>query len=143
DVAPIFQQRCEQCHRPGGMAPMSLRTYEDVRPWARSIRTRVSAREMPPWFLNKEVGIREYKDDYSLTDEQIDTIVKWIDGGTLQGRPSDMPPPRAFPSDASWAIGKPDLVISMDKPYTVPAVAKDAIKDFVVDPRLTEDRYIK
>jgi len=143
DVAPIFQQRCEECHRPGGMAPMSLRTFEDVRPWARAIRARVAAREMPPWFLNKEVGIREYKDDYSLSDQQIDTILKWVDGGLLQGNAADLPKPRTFPNEASWAIGAPDLVISMDKAYNVPAVAKDAIKDFVVDPHLTEDRYIK
>src|SRR4051812_12700268 len=71
DVAPIFQRSCQNCHRPGAVAPMSLIGYEDARPWARSIKNRVSKREMPPWTLDKNVGIQEMKNDISLTDEEI------------------------------------------------------------------------
>src|SRR5262245_33075958 len=78
DVAPIVQRSCVTCHRPGEMAPMSLMTYEEVRPWARSIKTRVSAREMPPWHLDRNIGVQTFKDDPSLTDEEINTIVKWV-----------------------------------------------------------------
>jgi mono/diheme cytochrome c family protein len=70
DIAPIFQERCESCHRPDNMAPMSLRTYEEVRPWVRSIAQRVGARQMPPWHIDKTIGIQKFKNDRSLTDEQ-------------------------------------------------------------------------
>src|SRR5919108_967249 len=79
DVAPIFQKACQSCHHPGTSAPMSLMAYEDVRPWARAIRQRVASREMPPWHLDKTVGIRHYKNDRSLTDDQIATVVRWAD----------------------------------------------------------------
>src|SRR3954466_15620707 len=85
DVAPIFQEKCEACHRPDSIAPMSLVTYEDARPWARSIRNRVEARNMPPWSIDKTVGIQEFKNDRSLNDAQIATIVKWIDAGAPKG----------------------------------------------------------
>src|SRR5262245_58398200 len=91
DIAPLFQEKCEACHRTGSMAPMSLRSYEEVRPWARAIRERVIQRQMPPWHLDKTVGIQEFKNDRSLSDEQISLIVKWVDGGAPQGDPKDMP----------------------------------------------------
>src|SRR5213082_2149700 len=74
DVAPILQKSCQNCHRPGSIAPMSLLTYEDARPWARSIKTKVAAREMPPWHVDRTVGIRQFKDDPSLTDREIETL---------------------------------------------------------------------
>ena len=74
DVAPIFQKSCQNCHRPGSIAPMSLLTYEDARPWARSIKQRVEARQMPPWHVDRTVGIRQFKDDPSLTDREIETL---------------------------------------------------------------------
>src|SRR5262245_24354171 len=77
DVAPIFQEKCEACHRPGSIAPMSLVTFEDARPWVRSIKLRVAARQMPPWHIDKSIGITEFKGDRSLSNEQIDTIVRW------------------------------------------------------------------
>ena len=91
DVAPIFQVKCEACHRPNSIAPMSLVTYQESRPWARSIRERVSTRQMPPWHVDRTVGITEFKNDRSLTDEQLDTIVRWVDGGAPRGNPADMP----------------------------------------------------
>src|SRR5437867_628064 len=72
DLAPILQRSCENCHRPKGVGPMSLRTYEEVRPWARAIKMRTSQREMPPWFIEKNVGIQQFKDDPSLSDEEIE-----------------------------------------------------------------------
>src|SRR6267378_3610356 len=81
DVAPILQAKCQDCHRAGSMAPMSLITYEETRPWARSIKERVSTRQMPPWHIDRAVGVQKFKNDMSLSDEQVDTIVRWVDGG--------------------------------------------------------------
>src|SRR5881397_46277 len=92
DVAPILYRSCVRCHRPGEIAPMSLLTYNDARPWAQSIKQRVSKREMPPWFLDKTIGIQKYKNDPSLRDDEIATIVRWADAGAVQGNPADMPP---------------------------------------------------
>src|SRR5258707_13398070 len=96
DVAPIFQKACQNCHRPGSIAPMSLLTYEDARPWARSIKERVERRSMPPWHVDRTVGIRRFKDDISLSDQEIATIASWIDGGAPRGNPADLPAPRQF-----------------------------------------------
>ena len=97
DVAPILQRSCQNCHRPnGGLAPMPLTTYEEVRPWAKAIKLRTSHREMPPWFIEKNVGIQKFKDDISLSDEEIATIAAWVDNGAPRGNPADMPPPRRF-----------------------------------------------
>src|SRR5258708_6100677 len=81
DIAPIFQKSCQSCHHAGTSAPMPLLTYEQVRPWARSIKQRVTLREMPPWHLDKTVGIRQYKNDISLNDAEIALIAKWVDNG--------------------------------------------------------------
>src|SRR5450631_3437307 len=78
DIAPIFQAKCEECHRAGTAAPMSLITYTEVRPWAKSIKERVLARQMPPWHLDKTVGIQHFQNDRSLSDPQIQTIVRWV-----------------------------------------------------------------
>ena len=91
DVAPIFQAKCETCHRTDSMAPMSLVTYQEARPWAKSIKARVAARQMPPWHIDKNIGIQEFKNDRSLTDQEIDTIARWVDGGAPMGDPKDMP----------------------------------------------------
>src|SRR6187431_1025516 len=93
DVAPIFQAKCQECHQPGSIAPMSLITFQEARPWARSIKERVATRQMPPWHIDRSVGVQKFKNDMSLSDEQVDTIVRWVDGGALQGDPKDMPPP--------------------------------------------------
>src|SRR5947207_12284793 len=85
DVAPILQDKCQACHREGYIAPMSLVTYEETRPFARSIKTRVAARQMPPWHIDKTVGIQHFKNDRSLSSEQIDTIVRWVDAGAPKG----------------------------------------------------------
>ena len=97
DIAPIFQEKCDECHRKDSMAPMSLVTYQEVRPWARSIKERVATRQMPPWHLDKTVGIQEFQNDRSLSDEQIATIVRWVDAGAPMGDLKDMPPPKQWP----------------------------------------------
>jgi mono/diheme cytochrome c family protein len=146
DVAAIFQEKCEACHRPDSIAPMSLVTFEEARPWARSIKTRVSTRQMPPWHLDKSVGIQKFQNDRSLTDAQIDTIVKWVDAGAPKGDPKDMPPPVQWPSDTVWnfekAFGKPDLVIKSPN-YTQKALAQDAWYKPVVETGLTEARWVR
>ena len=83
DVAPILFEKCASCHRPGELAPMSLTTYDEVRPWARSIRARVASREMPPWYIEKDLGIQHYKNDPSLSDEEIATLAKWAADGCV------------------------------------------------------------
>src|SRR5215831_12251374 len=85
DIAPILQRSCQSCHRPGQMAPMSLLTYQDVRPWARSIKQRVTERTMPPWGIDPHVGLQSFKNDPTLREDEIETIVKWVDAGAPQG----------------------------------------------------------
>jgi hypothetical protein len=128
DIAPIFQAKCQECHHAGTPAPMSLITYQDTRPWLRAIRLRVSKREMPPWHLDKTVGIQNFANDRSLSDEQIATIVKWIDAGAPQGDPKDMPPAKVWPDHSTWQLakqfGEPDFVVKSDD-YTVAAEGQD------------------
>jgi hypothetical protein len=143
DVAPILQRACQNCHRPGSIAPMALLSYEDARPWARSIRDRVERRQMPPWHVDKTVGIRKFKDDPSLSDREIATITAWVDGGAPRGNAADMPPPREFDDSDRWHIGKPDLIVSIPKEFVVKPEAADWWGIFVADSGLTEDRYIK
>ena len=116
DVAPILQRSCQQCHRPDGGAPMSLITYEDTRPWARSIKQRTGLRHtpeaMPPWYIEKDIGIQSYKGDPSLSDEEVAAIAAWVDGGAPRGNPADAPPLLEFADASVWTIGQPDLIIS-------------------------------
>src|SRR5919206_3364139 len=91
DVAPIFQEKCQECHRKGTAAPMSLVTYEETRPWAKAIRERVITRNMPPWHIDQTVGIQHFQNDRSLSDAQIATIVRWVDSGAPLGDPKAMP----------------------------------------------------
>ena len=127
DVAPIFQAKCQECHQPNSIAPMSLITYQEARPWARSIKERVATRQMPPWHIDRSVGVQKFKNDMSLTDEQVDTIVRWVDGGAPQGDPKDLPPPKPLVTDNEWkavrdGFGPPDLVVKSSE-YTMPAAA--------------------
>ena len=143
DIAPILQRSCESCHRPGGGAPMSLISYQEVRPWARSIRQRTLAREMPPWFIDKNIGIQTFKDDPSLNADEIALIGNWVDAGAPRGNPADLPPPRQWPA-GRWTIGEPDLIV--ESPVAqVAAVAADWFGG--INPPsptgLTEDRYVQ
>src|SRR5204863_8378053 len=81
DIAPVLQKKCQVCHQPGSIAPMSLLTYADTRPWVRSIKDRVVSRKMPPWPIDKTVGIQEFTNDLSLSDHDVDMIAQWVDAG--------------------------------------------------------------
>jgi hypothetical protein len=142
NVAPILQQRCQECHRPNAIAPMSLQTYEEVRPFAKAIKERVSARMMPPWFIDPNVGINKFKNYGGLTDDEITTLVRWVDSGAPLGNPADMPTPVKFDDDI-WHIGPPELIAAMPQDLVVTAKGPDMWKNIVIDPGLTEDRYIK
>lgn len=145
DVAPILQKNCQECHRAGDVGPMSLRTYEEVRPWARSIKAKVVAREMPPYRYDK-IGIQELKYDLRLSEKDIQTIVRWVDGGAPLGNVADLPAPRQFPDGTKWAyqdqFGPPDLIVPT-KPYTLPAQGQDRWWRPIVPIGSTADRCIK
>src|SRR5258708_37076990 len=115
DIAPILQRSCQECHHADGVAPMSLVTYEDARPWARSMKARTALRSqrgaMPPFFVEKNMGIQKFKHDPSLTDDEISRIARWADSGASRGDPADMPKPLQFDSTDKWTIGEPDLVL--------------------------------
>ncbi len=147
DVAPIFQAKCQECHQPNSIAPMSLITYQDARPWARSIKERVANRQMPPWHIDRSVGVQKFKNDLSLTDEQVETIVRWVDGGSLQGDPKDLPPAKPLVTDNEWqavrdGFGKPDLVVKSSE-YTMPAEHQDVWYRPMSDIPLNEPRWVK
>lgn len=138
-VVRIFQNSCQNCHRPGWAAPMPLLTYQQARPWAKSIKQKVLLREMPPWFADREIG--EYHNDPSLTEHEIQTIARWVDAGAPEGNPSDLPPPLNF--DKEWNIGQPDLILAMDEEYEVEATGEDRYVEFSLPTGLTEDRYVR
>ena len=146
DVAPIFQDKCQSCHRADSIAPMSLVTYEEVRPWARAIKTRVASREMPPWNIDKTVGVQHFQNDRSLSDDQIDTIVRWVDAGAPLGDPKDLPRQREWPNENIWAyaadFGPPDVIVKSPK-WTMPATAQDAWYRPVVETGVTEPRWVR
>ena len=147
DVAPIFREKCEVCHRPGYIAPMSLQNYDEVRPWARSIKNRVETRQMPPWHIDQNVGIQDFQNDRSLSREQIDLIGRWADNGAPRGHPADLPAPAVFADDDVWNFadlfgGAPDVVIH-STPYTMPALAQDQWWKPEVATGMTEDRWIR
>jgi hypothetical protein len=143
DVAPILQRACQNCHRPGSIAPMSLLTYKDARPWARSIKTKVALRQMPPWHIDRNVGVSKFKDDPSLSDAEIATISAWVDAGSPEGNPADLPSPRQFSDLDKWHIGKPDIIVSMKNPYMLKAKGGDEFYDIDIDPGFTEDVYVE
>jgi hypothetical protein len=146
DIAPILQAKCQDCHRPGQIAPMSLLTYQDARPWARDIKKRVVQRTMPPWFIDKSVGIQHFANDNSLTDDQIAKIAEWVDNGAPQGDPKDMPAPKVWTDDGGWKLEKvlgrpPDMVIE-GPDYTVKANYQDQWYRPITDVGLTEPRWV-
>ena len=148
DVAPILQAKCQSCHEPGSIAPMSLTSYKDARPWAKSIKTRVAARQMPPWHIDKSVGVQKFKNDMSLSDDQIDTIVRLVDEGAVEGNPADLPAPRPVTTTLYWqgerdGYGPPDIVVKSPE-YTMPAVSQDQWWRPTADiPGLTEPRWAR
>jgi hypothetical protein len=148
DIAPIFKEKCEACHRPDSIAPMSLVTFQETRPWARSIRARVADRQMPPWHIDRSVGVQSFKNDRSLTDKEIETILKWADAGAPQGDPKDMPPVRTWPEDQGWNFAalfgqkEPDLIINSHE-FTMPAQSQDAWDKRTTPSGITEPRWVR
>jgi len=147
DVAPILQARCQSCHEPGSIAPMSLMTYEETRPWAKSIRARVSSRQMPPWHIDRSVGVQQFKNDMSLTEQQVELIVNWVDQGAPQGDPKDLPPPRPVATSLYWqaerdGYGPPDIVVKSGE-QTMPALHQDEWWRPLVDIPVTEPRWVR
>jgi hypothetical protein len=144
DVAVILQRSCQNCHRPGQIGPFSMLTYEDTRPWAKAIKQQVVQRNMPPWFIDRTVGIHQFNNDISLTDKEINTISKWVDAGAPRGNPADMPPPRIFDDSDRWHIGKPDIVVRLNEDILVKARQADRWLDIETqDLGLTADRYVQ
>jgi mono/diheme cytochrome c family protein len=146
DIVPILQKSCQSCHRPNSIAPMSFVTYEETRPWAKAMKSRTAIRNrqgtMPPWYIEKDIGIQRYKNDVSLSEDEIAKIREWADNGAPRGNPSDAPPPLAFSDGKSWQIGKPDLIV-VTPPVHMRAVSSDWWGDAgFADTGLTEDRYV-
>jgi len=137
DVAPIFYSKCVECHRPTMFAPMSLTSYEDARPWLRSIKRRITERTMPPWGSEMPHGV--FRNDPRLTDQEIQTIVEWIDGGAPEGNKADMPTMPALAD--GWTIGKPDAVYSMTEDYQIPASGTIEYLYIRIPMNLPEDRW--
>ena len=146
DIAPILERSCQNCHRPESVAPMSLLTYEDVRPWARSIKYRTGRvgkpDVMPPWYIEKDVGIQDYKGDISLSAEEIALIAAWVDDGAPRGEPVDRPAVTRVVDASGWQIGEPDLVVRSPE-IEVSATAPDWWGPIgESETGLTEDRYV-
>jgi hypothetical protein len=139
DVAPIINKHCAGCHRPGEIAPMSLLTYEDVRPWARAIREQVAQGTMPPWHASAPRGT--FSNDRRLSDDERDTMIRWVDAGALRGDPRDLPPSPRFTE--GWEIGTPDVVLSMPSEFNVPASGTVPYQYFQVPTNFKEDKWIQ
>ncbi len=145
-VAPILQEKCQVCHQPNSVAPMSLLTYEDARPYAELMKYKVENRIMPPWHIDRTVGIQRFQNDRGLSNEQIETIVRWVDQGAQFGAERDLPPPREFPDPNRWQLsdqfGQPDLIVKSE-PYTLAALTEDKWWKPTVETGLTEPRWVR
>ena len=144
DIMPILQENCQDCHRAEGIAPMSLLTYEEVRPWAPLIQLKVTNRQMPPWHIDRTIGVQKFKNDRSLSDEEVALISAWVEAGVPEGNPADLPPPKEFADTTEWSIGEPDVVVTWE--YTVPASGPDLFGDIYSTDlvgKMAEGRYIK
>lgn len=139
DVAPILHEKCATCHRAGQMAPMSLLTYDEVRPWVKAIRENISGKKMPPWHATASAA--PFTNDRSLSQAQIDTIVSWIDQGAPRGNPTDMPALPHF-EESEWKLGQPDLVVKLPE-TEIPAEGPDVFAKLPGTVALPEDRWIK
>jgi Copper type II ascorbate-dependent monooxygenase, C-terminal domain len=139
DIAPIFYKNCAECHRPGEAAPMSLLSYKDARPWARSIKEKVATKQMPPWHADSHYG--EFSNDRRLSQGQIDAITAWVDQGAKEGDPKDLPPTPKFVD--GWVIGKPDMVLQMPDEFTLEASGPDEYQYFEIPTNFKEDVYVQ
>ena len=139
DVAPILYNRCAECHRSGQIGPMSLLTFKEARPWAKSMREAVLKHTMPPWLADPRYG--HFENDRHLAQQEIDTIVAWVDAGAVEGNPADLPALPRF--EEGWTIGKPDVVIALDQEVDVPAEGVVPYKYLRVHTNFTEDKWVQ
>jgi hypothetical protein len=139
DVAPILQARCQPCHRPGEAAPMSLLTYREARPWAKAIKEAVLLKRMPPWFADTRLG--HFKNDRSLSQSEISTLISWVDSGAQEGDAKDLPPAVKFVS--GWNIGEPDLVLEMPQAFDVPASGTVDYQYVILPQKFSDDRWVQ
>ena len=139
DIAPIFYKHCVECHRPTMFAPMSLLTFEEARPWARSIKQRVVAREMPPWGADPAIG--RFRNDPRLSQADIDMIMAWVDGGAPKGNDVDLPERPRFVD--GWTIGEPDVVVTMTESYHIPASGTIPYQYIRIPVDFSEDKWLK
>ena len=139
DVLPILQDHCQSCHRKGEVAPMPLETYEQTRPWAKGMAHAVSMRMMPPWFADPRYG--HFSNDSSLNDQQIATIVAWVEAGAPAGDAQHAPPPRTWTQ--GWNIPNPDLVVEMPKAVPIPAQGEIEYTYEIVPTHFAEDRWVQ
>ena len=140
DIAPLLFENCSTCHRSGSVAPFSLLTYDDARPWARAIKQAIQTRSMPPWKPEPGLG-GPFVGDRRLNDAQIDLIARWVDTGAPEGNPADLTPPPEWPT--GWRLGEPDLVIEMPEPYTLRASAGDVFPKFAIPIPVSDMRYVR
>ena len=139
DVAPILYANCVTCHRAGEVAPMSLVTYQETRPWGRSIKNKVVSGEMPPWHADPSVG--RFQNERRLTDAERDTIAAWVDGGAPEGDRAKLPAAPTFAT--GWQIGTPDVIIQMPESFDVPADGEIRYQHFVAPTNFTEDKWVE
>jgi hypothetical protein len=139
DVAPILARNCQGCHRPGEAAPMSLLTYQQARPWAKAIKEAVLLKKMPPWFADPHYG--KFRNDRSMAQKDVDTLVSWADLGAPEGNPKDLPKPMTFVD--GWNIGKPDKVLDMPAAFDVPASGTIDYQYVIIPTKFTEDRWVQ
>lgn len=140
DVLPILQQRCQTCHRSGEVAPMSLLTYAEARPWASAIKESVLLKRMPPWFADPHTS-KTFSNDRSLSQQEIETIVAWVDAGAPEGDPEARPEPVEFVD--GWNIGEPDIVFEMQQEFQVPAEGVVDYNYLVIPTGFTEDKWVE
>jgi hypothetical protein len=139
DVLPILQRQCQECHRPGEVAPMSFLTYKDTRPWAKSIKAAVLKGKMPPWFV--EPGHRALTNEHRLTPAEVKTLVAWVDGGATEGSPKDAPPPRTWAT--GWQIGKPDIIVEFPHDIAIPPTGVLDQSNLLVKVNFPQDIWVK
>ena len=139
DVEPIVQSRCQECHRPGEIAPFSMLSYTELRPWAKAIKSDVLTRKMPPWFADPQYG--HFANDRSLTKQEMETLVAWVDGGAKEGDAKDAPAPRQFVD--GWNIEKPDVILQMAEPFKIPATGDVPYQYVIMPTKFTEDKWIQ
>jgi len=139
DVLPVLEKNCQSCHRPGEAAPMSFLTYEKTRPYAKSIKSAVLSKKMPPWFADPHYG--NFANDRRLSEGDIKTLVSWVDGGAKAGNPKDGPGPVQFAE--GWMIGKPDMVFEVPTAFNVPASGTIDYQYVRLPTNFTEDKYVQ